>query len=135
MTVTSYGEHAKKAAQALNVLIRDEVLPADERAVDQRCTSATRSAGRTISFGRRATEARALPAHQRLVDADHAQPGLRELARGVFPARAQPQHHHVTILCRRTGRHGATQSGDRSVTSPSCGGTPPANIPILRPRV
>ena len=35
MTVTTYGEHAENAAQALNALIRDDVLPADEQAVDQ----------------------------------------------------------------------------------------------------
>ena len=35
MTVTTYGEHAENAAHALNVLIRDDVIPADERAIDQ----------------------------------------------------------------------------------------------------
>ena len=35
MTVTTYGEHAENAAQALNALIRDDVIPADEAAVDQ----------------------------------------------------------------------------------------------------
>ena len=35
MTVTTYGEHAENAAQALNVLICDDVIPADEHAVDQ----------------------------------------------------------------------------------------------------
>lgn len=35
MTVTTYGEHAENAAQALNALIRDDVIPADEHAVDQ----------------------------------------------------------------------------------------------------
>lgn len=35
MTVTTYGEHAEKAAHALNALIRDDVIPADEQAVDQ----------------------------------------------------------------------------------------------------
>jgi len=34
MTVTTYGEHAENAAQALNALIRDDVIPADEAAVD-----------------------------------------------------------------------------------------------------
>ncbi len=35
MTVTTYGEHAEKAAHALNALIRDDVIPVDEEAVDQ----------------------------------------------------------------------------------------------------
>lgn len=35
MTVRTYGEHAENAAQALNALIRDDVIPADEYAVDQ----------------------------------------------------------------------------------------------------
>ncbi|MEO5665266.1 MAG: hypothetical protein ABIR39_18530 [Nocardioides sp.] len=35
MTVATYGEHAENAAQALNALIRADVIPADERAVDQ----------------------------------------------------------------------------------------------------
>ncbi|GAB2444403.1 hypothetical protein GCM10027062_25170 [Nocardioides hungaricus] len=35
MTVSTYGEHAENAAQALNDLIRDDVIPADEVAVDQ----------------------------------------------------------------------------------------------------
>lgn len=35
MTVTTYGEHAENAAQALNALIRDDVIPADEQAVDR----------------------------------------------------------------------------------------------------
>lgn len=35
MTVTTYGEHAEKAAHALNALIRDDAIPVDEQAVDQ----------------------------------------------------------------------------------------------------
>ena len=35
MTVSTYGEHAENSAQALNALIRDDVIPADEHAVDQ----------------------------------------------------------------------------------------------------
>lgn len=35
MTVATYGEHAEKAAQALNALICDDVIPAAEQAVDQ----------------------------------------------------------------------------------------------------
>lgn len=35
MTVTTYGEHAENAAQALNALIRDDVIPAGEHAVDR----------------------------------------------------------------------------------------------------
>ncbi|UUZ59591.1 hypothetical protein [Nocardioides sp. B-3] len=35
MTVATYGEHAENAAQALNALIRADVIPADECAVDQ----------------------------------------------------------------------------------------------------
>ncbi|ABM10551.1 hypothetical protein [Paenarthrobacter aurescens] len=35
MTVTTYGEHSENAAQALNALIRHDVLPSDEQAVDQ----------------------------------------------------------------------------------------------------
>lgn len=35
MTVTTYGEHAEKAAHALNALIRDDVIPVDDLAVDQ----------------------------------------------------------------------------------------------------
>jgi hypothetical protein len=35
MTVATYGEHTENAAQALNNLIRDDVIPADEAAVDQ----------------------------------------------------------------------------------------------------
>lgn len=35
MTVTTYGDHAENAAHALNALIRDDVIPADEYAVDQ----------------------------------------------------------------------------------------------------
>lgn len=35
MTVSTYGEHAENAAQALNVLVREDVIPADEYAVDQ----------------------------------------------------------------------------------------------------
>ena len=35
MTVTTYGEHAENAAQALNSLIRHDVIPADEYSVDQ----------------------------------------------------------------------------------------------------
>ncbi len=35
MTVTTYGEHAENAAQALNALICDDVIPAAEQAVDQ----------------------------------------------------------------------------------------------------
>ena len=35
MTVTTYGEHAEKAAHALNALIRDDLIPVDEQAVDQ----------------------------------------------------------------------------------------------------
>lgn len=35
MTVTTYGEHAEKAARALNALICHDVIPADEQAVDQ----------------------------------------------------------------------------------------------------
>ncbi len=35
MTVTTYGEHAEMAAHALNALIRNDVIPVDERAVDQ----------------------------------------------------------------------------------------------------
>lgn len=35
MTVTTYGEHAENAAQALNGLIRDDVIPVDEHAVDK----------------------------------------------------------------------------------------------------
>ena len=35
MTVSTYAEHAEHAAQALNALIRDDVIPADEHAVDQ----------------------------------------------------------------------------------------------------
>lgn len=42
MTVSTYGEHAENAAQALNALIRDDAIPADEHAVDQllRCREA-----------------------------------------------------------------------------------------------
>ena len=35
MTVTTYGEHAENAARALSGLIVDDVIPADEHAVDQ----------------------------------------------------------------------------------------------------
>ena len=35
MTVSTYAEHAEHAAQALNALIRDDMIPADEHAVDQ----------------------------------------------------------------------------------------------------
>lgn len=35
MTVSTYGEHAESAAQALNALIRNDVIPAEEDAVDQ----------------------------------------------------------------------------------------------------
>ncbi|MCX6398400.1 MAG: hypothetical protein NTX33_00520 [Propionibacteriales bacterium] len=35
MTVTTYGEHAENAARALNVLIRHDLIPVDEDAVDQ----------------------------------------------------------------------------------------------------
>lgn len=35
MTVTTYGEHAENAAQALNVLIRTDEIPSDPEAVDQ----------------------------------------------------------------------------------------------------
>src|SRR5687767_8181764 len=35
MTVSTYGEHSENAAQALNALIREDVIPADEAAVDQ----------------------------------------------------------------------------------------------------
>lgn len=35
MTVTTYGEHAEKAAHALNALIRDDAIPVEEQAVDQ----------------------------------------------------------------------------------------------------
>ncbi len=35
MTVSTYGEHAENAAQAFNALIRDDVIPANEKAVDQ----------------------------------------------------------------------------------------------------
>ena len=35
MTVATYGEHAEKAAQALNTLIRDDVIPVEEQSVDQ----------------------------------------------------------------------------------------------------
>ena len=35
MTVSTYAEHAEHAAQALNALIRDDAIPADEHAVDQ----------------------------------------------------------------------------------------------------
>jgi hypothetical protein len=35
MTVSTYAQHAEHAAQALNALIRDDVIPADEHAVDQ----------------------------------------------------------------------------------------------------
>ena len=35
MTVTTYGKHAENAAQALNALICDDVIPADEHAVDR----------------------------------------------------------------------------------------------------
>lgn len=35
MTVTTYGEHAEKAARALNGLILDDVIPVDKHAVDQ----------------------------------------------------------------------------------------------------
>src|SRR3954452_5742275 len=35
MTVKTYGEHAENAAQALNALICDDVIPAAEQAVDQ----------------------------------------------------------------------------------------------------
>ncbi|EON25010.1 hypothetical protein CF8_0909 [Nocardioides sp. CF8] len=35
MTVATYGEHAENAAQALNALIRADMIPADKHAVDQ----------------------------------------------------------------------------------------------------
>lgn len=35
MTVTTYGAHAETAAHALNALIRDDMIPADEQAIDQ----------------------------------------------------------------------------------------------------
>jgi len=35
MTVGTYGEHVENAARALNALIRDDVIPADEAGVDQ----------------------------------------------------------------------------------------------------
>lgn len=42
MTVTTYGDHAENAARALNALIRDDMIPSDEHAVDQllRCRAA-----------------------------------------------------------------------------------------------
>lgn len=35
MTVATYGEHTENGAEAFNALIRADVIPADERAVDQ----------------------------------------------------------------------------------------------------
>jgi hypothetical protein len=42
MTVATYGEHAENAARALNALISDDAIPAEEEAVDQllRCREA-----------------------------------------------------------------------------------------------
>src|SRR3954451_10330472 len=35
MRISTYGEHAENAARALNGLIRDDLIPADEYSVDQ----------------------------------------------------------------------------------------------------
>lgn len=35
MTVSTYGEHAEKAAEALDLLVRGDVIPAEENAVRQ----------------------------------------------------------------------------------------------------
>ncbi|CAB4720207.1 unannotated protein [freshwater metagenome] len=64
-----------------------------------------RIGGADQQLGGRAAPERALAAHEARLDADHAQPGLGQLARGMLTAGAQPEDHHVDLL-RRT--HGDT---------------------------
>lgn len=53
MTIATYGEHAENAARALTILIRADVIPADEQAVDQllHCREAVVGALRQRLFG------------------------------------------------------------------------------------
>ena len=80
-------------------------------------------------LGRRAPPERALAADQRLVDADHVQPGLAELACRVLAAGAEPQHHDVTVACRLRLAHGATQP-----LGPRWAGEPPLQTRRARRR-
>ena len=71
-------------------------------------------------LGGGAAPERALPADQRLVDPDDVEPGLGQLAGGVLPARAEAQHHHVTVLCRLPALMAPANH-----SAPRCVGEPP----------
>ena len=88
-------------------------------------------------LGRRAAPERALAADQRLVDTDHVEPGLGQLARGVLPARTDAQHHHVAVPGRLRRAHARQPTTSVLPGEPGQprrpAGPPEGSVPCLPP--